>query len=234
MKNILGFSRFAKIYQLFSILSLALLCYFCYLMFEIMFNYVPFHTKAGFLIVKQKWVQYDWWLFAFKIHVFSSIFVLFAGFSQFFKWFQSATYRQWHRYLGYVYVVAVLGFAMPSGFVLAVTALGGWIVQTSFIVLCALWSYTTIMAVITARQKQFERHRVFMVYSYALSLSAVTLRFLKLGLYDLAPYFSWLTPMTIYRVESVLAWVLNLLLAWVWLKFLNSRHKNLQHRHLQK
>lgn len=225
MKNILSMNQVNlsnKVCQKklwLSAIAMGFLAYFCWLMTEIVVSYVPFHSKAGFLMVKQAWVKYDWWLWAFQVHVFSSGLVLLAGFSQFWRKFQSNTYRKIHRYLGYLYVVTVLVFALPSGFVLAVTALGGWIVKTSFIILCILWGYTTVMAVITARNRQFARHRVFMIYSYALSLSAITLRFLKLGLYDLAPYVSWLTPMTIYRVESVLAWTINLVLAWGWLQF---------------
>lgn len=198
---------------------LLLLTYGCWLMLKIVVPYASLERDTDFLLLKQRWAVKDWWIVAFRIHVFASGIVLLAGFSQFWGQFRSSKYRKWHRCLGYVYVLTILLVALPSGLVLAVTALGGWIVQASFLILCALWGYTTLMAVAYARRRQMLRHQHMMVYSYALSMSAVTLRTLKLILYAVAPYFPWLTPMTIYRTESVLAWIINLGMAWLWLRF---------------
>ncbi|MFW2177374.1 MULTISPECIES: DUF2306 domain-containing protein [unclassified Moraxella] len=202
----------------FTGMALICLAYFCWLMGQIVWGYRTLDPMNDFLILKQFWVKFDWWRWAFWTHVFSSGLVLLAGFSQFWQGFGSLDYRKWHKYLGYFYVITVLGLALPSGFVLAWTALGGWLVKGSFLTLCGLWGYTTIMAVVTVRKRQIARHRTLMVYSYALAMSAITLRLLKLGLYQLAPYVDWLTPMTIYRTESVLAWVINLAIAWLFLK----------------
>lgn len=211
-------------FGLAALIALAFLTYSCWLMFSVVAQYINFTTTTGFLVLKQDWVGYSWWLFIFKVHVFSSGVVLLAGFSQFWSQHRFKRYRTIHRKLGYVYVCTIFALALPSGFVLALTALGGIIVKLSFLILCVLWGYTTFMAVVTARARQIARHRQFMVYSYALSFSAITLRFLKLGLYDLAPYIDWLTPMRIYRIESVLAWVINLCLAWGWLKFTQDKN----------
>lgn len=201
-------------------IAIASLAWFCWLMAKTVFIYVPFNEDAGFLILKSSWVTYDWWKLAFQIHVYSSGVAMLAGFTQFWNKFNSASYTnyaRWHRWMGYVYVLTILALALPSGLVLALTALGGLPVRISFTVLCILWAMTTAGGVYFAIKRQFKIHRTLMVYSYALTLSAVTLRFLKLGLYQISPYFDWLTPMHIYQTESVLAWGINLIIAWFYL-----------------
>ncbi len=207
-----------------ALLLLILLCS-CWLLGRIVFSYIPFNESIGFLIVKRSWLEHDWWRYAFQCHVYSSGIVMLAGFTQFWDKFRYSKYKRLHRWFGYVYVVTILAVALPSGFVLALTALGGLPVKISFTLLCILWGITTSLALYYVIRKQIAKHRVFMVYSYALTLSAVTLRTLKILLYKLAPYNDWLTPMHIYQTESVLSWGINLLIAWVYLKWSSSKVK---------
>lgn len=211
------YSKRYYVLKLFHILSLLLLGYLCYLMFAIVVSYVPWQDTTGFLVLKQDWVIYPWWRLAFQVHVFASGLVLLAGFTQFFKVFRK---NGLHRWVGRVYVAVVLGLAAPSGAVLAVTAAGGIVVKLSFCVLTVLWVWFTWVAWRHARTKQWQPHARFMVRSYALALSALSLRLWKLALYDLSAYVTWLNPLNIYQIESVLAWTLNLLVAeviiWTW------------------
>jgi hypothetical protein len=69
--------------------------------------------------------------------------------------------------------------------------------------------YTTWKALSTARSKQFDQHRYWMIRSYALTLSAITLRFWKwliVGIFEPA-------PMDVYRIVAWMGWIPNLLLA---------------------
>lgn len=55
-----------------------------------------------------------------------------------------------------------------------------------------------------------------MIRSFALSLSALSLRSWKILLYELQPYFDFLTPVHIYQLEAWLGWSINLLIAeWI-------------------
>lgn len=201
--------------SLFAIGSLGLLAYLCVLMFRIVLSYVPWTDTTGFLVLKQDWVTLPWWKLAFQVHVFASGFVLLAGFTQFFKRLRhkASLMGSLHICFGRLYVLVVLLLAAPSGLVLAVTAAGGWIVKLSFLLLTMLWVVFTWVAWRKARLKQWQAHAKFMIRSYALALSALSLRVWKLALYDLSVYWQWLTPLRIYQIESVLAWTLNLLVA---------------------
>jgi len=75
--------------------------------------------------------------------------------------------------------------------------------------LAALWIFFTAMALIRARQKDFNSHRNYMIRSYALTISALTLRAWKFAITN---NFE-LPPMDVYRAVAWLGWVPNLIFA---------------------
>jgi Predicted membrane protein (DUF2306) len=81
-------------------------------------------------------------------------------------------------------------------------------------VLAVLWIYFTAMALVKAKQKNFKAHRNYMIRSYALTLSAITLRAWKYGITNTMT----LPPMDVYRVVAWLGWLGNLAIA-EWLIF---------------
>jgi hypothetical protein len=180
--------------------------YLCWLMLEICMRYFPWSTTTGFLVLKQDIVNFQPWQWAFKVHVASSSIVLLAGFTQFWPYIRQH-YAVLHRGCGWLYILTVLFFAAPSGLVLAIYAAGGLITQICFVILTALWLITTLLALRYAFKQQWLLHRDWMIRSFALSLSALSLRTWKLGLYALVPYVDWLTPKTIYQLEAWLGWV---------------------------
>src|SRR4051812_42887668 len=84
-------------------LLLLTLAFFAFLMARITLAYIPYNTDVGFLRIKQEYIDIDHWRIAFFIHVYASLWVLFAGFSQFSSYVQSC-YPRLHRTLGYIYV----------------------------------------------------------------------------------------------------------------------------------
>lgn len=201
--------------------------YLCYLMVEICLQYFPWQDDCNFLLLKQDVVQTQPWRLAFQIHVIASSFLLIAGFTQFFAIFRR-THPKIHKFSGYLYISVLLGFALPSGFVLALSAAGGWMTQLCFIILSLLWGFTTFTAVQKARQKKWLQHRDWMIRSFALSLSALSLRSWKILLYELQPYFDFLTPVHIYQLEAWLGWSINLLIAeWIIFKLHQQKYKSL-------
>lgn len=199
-------------YSSLSLISLVIYAYLCYLMVAICLQYFPWQTDQHFLLLKQDVVNTQPWQAAFKIHVISSSFVLIAGFTQFFRVFRTR-YPQIHRWSGWLYLITILGLSLPSGLILAFSAAGGLSTQISFVLLSSLWAITTLSALYFLLKKRWILHRDWMIRSFALSLSALSLRTWKIVLYQLQPYFDWLTPIHIYQLESWLGWVVNLILA---------------------
>jgi len=195
----------SKILNGFFLLGLA---YFSYLLLLISLQYIPFSSDAAFLRIKIDEVKLPYYLPFFKVHVFTSFFLLLAGFTQFSTRIRTK-YTYVHRYLGWTYIVILLVFSAPSGLVLGYHANGGWTSQSAFLILGILWIYTTIQALRYALKKNWTKHRNFMIRSYALTLSAVSLRLFKYII-----VFTWHPlPMDTYRIVAWLGWVVNIIIA---------------------
>lgn len=167
--------------------------------------YIPYNTDVGFLRIKQDYIGIDHWRIAFFIHVYASLWVLFAGFTQFSRNIQRNNPRL-HRILGYIYVTNILLVTGPAGLIMGFYANGGFFSRVAFVALAVLWILFTAIALIKARQKDFKAHRRYMIRSYALTLSALTLRAWKYAITNTVT----LPPMDVYRAVAWLGWVVNL------------------------
>lgn len=204
------------VYKLFLILIFA---YSCFMMGEITWRYRNFDLDASFLQIKQTEVTgISWYKYVFYIHVIFAVLALPAGFTQFSERFFNK-FKVWHRRLGFVYVIAILFFAAPSGFLIGLYANGGLLSQIAFCLLAILWFGFTFFALKKAFEKNFTSHKDFMIRSFALTCSALTLRYWKVVLV----YFFQPNPMDIYQIIAWLGWVPNLLIA----EWIINRNRNL-------
>lgn len=194
---------------LFNGTLLLTLAFFSWQIARITVEYIPYNTDVGFLRIKQDYIDIDIWRMAFFVHVYASIWVLFAGFTQF-----SARIRDrkpvMHRALGYIYVVNILLITGPASLIMGFFANGGVTSKVAFVTLAILWIYSTAMALLKARSGDYAAHRAFMIRSFALTLSALTLRAWKWSINNTV---DGLPPMDVYRVVAWLGWIPNLAIA---------------------
>lgn len=116
-----------------------------------------------------------------------------------------ARYLPAHRWLGRVYLGAVF-VGSVGGFSLALGSQGGLVAHFGFGMLAVCWLFTTLNAYRYIRAGDMNTHRAWMLRSYALTLTAVTLR-IYLPLFGLAGYgFN-----EAYPLISWISWVPNLL-----------------------
>jgi uncharacterized membrane protein len=179
-----------------------------YLMLNMIIDYSSFRTNVHFLQYKQEYLSVSWWRIAFYVHVFSSIFALAAGFTQFSNYILK-NYKTLHRIVGKIYVINVLLINFPAGMILAIYANGLWPTKMAFVILDCLWFYFTLRAYISIRRNKVKEHREFMIRSFALTFSAITLRTWKI---ILSSAFN-MDPLTLYMVEAWMGFVPNLLFA---------------------
>lgn len=193
-----------------------------YTMAAIAFPYLlpPFPTDIDFLESKQKVVGEWHWMLAFYIHISSSVVVLAAGLTQFSKTLMFQ-YPKWHQNIGKLYVFLVLFVAGPSGFVMAFYGNGGWLAQVAFVLQAVLWWGLTFMAYRTIIQGKLEAHGKYMIRSYAMTLSAISLRGatylvsawkMKHGIFCPNSDYYLLCYPDFYILVAWLSWVGNLLL----------------------
>jgi hypothetical protein len=184
------------------------LCVGTYLMLRMIADYTAFRDNVDFLRFKQAYIGYWWWKLAFYVHVFSAVFALMAGFTQFsadILW----TRPHIHRLAGRLYAYDILVVNFPAGMVLAVCANGLLPGRIAFILLDCLWFTFTFLGVMAARNGRFRRHKEFMIRSYALTFSAITLRSWKFIL----SRTTHIDPVHLYMIDAWMGFVPNLLVA---------------------
>ncbi|HWB26590.1 MAG TPA: DUF2306 domain-containing protein [Chitinophagaceae bacterium] len=179
-----------------------------FLMLKGIIQYLALRDDVGFLRFKQDYLHIRAWKAAFYTHVFTSIFTLLAGFTQFSNDILRR-HKKLHRAIGKIYVFAVLLVNFPAGMIMAVYANGGITSKIAFIILDSLWFWFTLKAFIEIRNRRIIAHKHFMMRSYALTLSAVALRSWQ---YILSHSFV-IDPATLYKIDAWMGFVPNLLFA---------------------
>ena len=184
----------------------------------ITWQYVPANFDVAFLRLKEVEIALPYYQWSFFGHVYTSIFVLAAGGLQFSKILR-ARWPSVHRRVGIFYVVLILFIAAPTGLVMGWHANGGPWSQLSFCLQALLWFWFTLRALMLARRADWRGHRAFMMRSFALTLSAVSLRLWKWALVSTLA----LPPMDTYRIVAWLGWVGNLMLVELLVKQSSSQ-----------
>src|SRR5882724_2925884 len=179
------------------------LAFFTFLMIRLTLPYTAMRNGVSFLHSKQRVYHLGYWRISFYTHVFTSCLVLIAGFTQFNPWLL-ARRPGVHRFMGWIYLVIVTVVSGPAAFFMALYANGGWAARMSFTFLAVLWIGCTIYAGYAAVRRRFFLHGAFMIRSYALTLSAITLR-LYTYLLDLTTLN--ISPREIYILTAWLSWV---------------------------
>ncbi len=200
--------------------SLVVLAFFSFLMLRIIWLYIPMHSDTAFLQLKQDYINIPQWRLAFYTHVFTSLLVLVAGFTQFSTYILQH-YKKLHKAFGYLYVINILMVTGPAGLLMGFYANGGISSRVAFVLLAILWMLFTAIALQKVLTKNFYAHRVFMIRSFALTLSAISLRVWKMVIAATTD----IPPIDRYRIIAWLGWVLNLLIAeWVIYSINKKKH----------
>lgn len=120
--------------------------------------------------------------------------------------------------MGYIYVTDVLLLAGPAAVIMSFFANGTVVSITSFVLLSVLWILFTAVALLKIKQGNYSEHRNWMIRSYALTLSAVSLRIYAW----LFPKFFHMNAFDQYALIAWLSWTVNLLIA----EYLIFRRRN--------
>lgn len=201
-----------------SLVALAAMTLILFIMAVTVAQYAGLDTGTGFLQYKQEYIGSRLWLDAFYIHVFTCFLCLLAGITQFMPWILQS-HRGLHRNIGKFYIANILFVNVPAGMILALQANGGFSSRLAFTLLDLLWAGTTLMAWISIRKGDIERHRAYMIRSFALTLSAISFRLWKQV---------WLHTTTmelemIYKIDAWLGFIPNILVAEILIRYRKKR-----------
>lgn len=176
-------------------------------------QYLSFNTQLNFLNIKRALIANNFWLYTFYLHVISGLLIIVLGPFLFLKAIRKKKIGL-HRIMGKIYVYAILGIAAPTGLIMAFYAEGGRIASIGFALMSLLWFLTTFIAVRKAINASLVEHEKWMYRSYALTLSAVTLRLL---VPILSISFTSFSDLFIVQLTAWASWILNLILIEIYL-----------------
>lgn len=171
--------------------------------------YFIIDRRFGLLGTKSSALLADvYWNTAFYIHIIFGGIALLVGWIQFNSSFRNK-YLSLHKTIGKIYIFCVL-MSSVSGLYIAFNATGGWITTLAFVTLDVIWFYSTLTSFIAIRKQQITLHQNLMIYSYAATFGAVTLRiWLPLLTLLLGSFFK------AYPVAAWLAFVPNIIVAYL-------------------
>lgn len=150
-------------------------------------------------------------LWAIRIHAAGGMLALLLGPLQFIAAIR-ARRPALHRWLGRCYLAAVV-VGVIGAFGLAPGAYGGLVSTLGFTFLGVAWAVAGALAYRSIRERDIDRHRRWMMRSYALTFAAVTLR-LELPILMAAG----LDLESAYRTVAWLCWLPNLAVMELWLR----------------
>jgi uncharacterized membrane protein len=172
--------------------------------------YIVDMRSAGLLQSKPKeLLNSTFYIPVFYTHITFGGIALLSGWTQFSRKLRDKNLNM-HRWLGKVYVIAVV-FSSLAGLFIAFFASGGIISSLGFGLLAILWFATVVKAYTSIRKKKIREHENWMIRNYALAFAAVTLR-IYLPLSQAAFHIDFTLA---YRAISWLCWVPNLIIAGI-------------------
>lgn len=139
-----------------------------FILYALVKNYWIDPGAAGFLSRKtglKRELNLPVWLNVMYVHVGFACLAMASGLINFSnRMFEKS--RRFHRFNGYVYLVSVLLVVLTSGY-MAPYATGGKISSMGFNALNLIWLFVTITALLQIKRKRIDRHRNWMIRSYA-------------------------------------------------------------------
>lgn len=140
------------------------------------------------------------WNAAFYTHIISGGIALLIGWIQFSEKFRERNIKA-HRTIGKIYVSTVVLSAI-AGIHIGFYATGGVVSALGFISLGLIWFYTTVKGYVYIRRGEVVMHEKMMIFSYAATFAAVTLRI-------------WLPLLTLIAGDFIVAYTIVAWLCWV-------------------
>lgn len=111
----------------------------------------------------------------FYIHITAGALCIFTALIQFSRYILKKS-KAIHRISGKIYVSVVLFLGAPTGLYMAFFAKGSFWERCLFMFMAIWWFITTLNGLTTIHKKNVIAHKVWMVRSYAMAMTAVTFR----------------------------------------------------------
>lgn len=112
---------------------------------------------------------------SFYVHIFAGVFCIGAALVQFSRYILKKK-KAIHVWSGRIYVFVVLVLGAPTGLYMSFFAKGSFWERSLFMFMAVFWFYTTLKGLTTILKKNVLAHKIWMMRSYAMAMTAVTFR----------------------------------------------------------
>ena len=153
----------------------------------------------------------NFYMICFYLHIIFGGIALLIGWVQFIEKFRKK-YMNIHRWIGKIYILSVLISGVP-GFYIAFHASAGLSPKLGFGLGAILWVVLAILGYTSIRKGNITLHRKYMMYNYAGTFGAVTLRLWLPLLITIFGEFA-----LAYQVVAWLSFVPNLIIVYLYLE----------------
>ena len=151
----------------------------------LIYNTIPYFSfKNDFSFIQERAVLFlqPVYKISFYVHIFAGMFCIGAALLQ----FSSSILKKRkaiHVWSGRIYVMVVLLLGAPTGLYMSFFAKGTGAERGLFMFMAIAWFYFTLKGFTTILKKNVLAHKVWMIRSYTMALTAVTFRVYYLILY---------------------------------------------------
>lgn len=196
--------------------------YFALRLAAIALSYFSFDMDYHFLKSKQDMLENYLWVCFFFVHLLFGTVATLTGFPLFFK--RLVPFRSiWHKQIGKLYIFSILLFTGPTGLYLAFSAEGGPWASLGFILMSLAWMFPTYMAYYHIINKRVKKHYQWIIRSYCMTLSGVTLRLFT----PIGSHFVGFEEETNFIISSYV-FIVNIILGELILLFNRKQMANLE------
>ena len=144
--------------------------------------YFSFNKDFSFIEERDFLFQNNFYNTCFYIHILAGMFCISTSLIQFSRMILKKA-RAIHRWSGKVYVFVVLFLGAPTGLYMSFFAKGSFWERALFMFMAMFWFFTTLKGLQMILKKNVLAHKLWMIRSYAMAMTAVTFRVYHLIFY---------------------------------------------------
>ena len=151
----------------------------------LVFNTIPYFSfshEFSFIEERDFLFRNNFYNASFYVHIFAGMLCISTALIQFSKYILKKA-RAIHRISGRIYVFVVLFLGAPTGLYMSFFAKGSNWERALFMFMAIFWFISTLRGLQTILQKNVLAHKIWMIRSYSMAMTAVTFRIFHLVFY---------------------------------------------------
>jgi hypothetical protein len=179
--------------------------------------YFSFSKEFDFIEERSFLFQNNLYQASFYIHIAAGALCIGTALIQFSRYILKNS-KAIHRISGKIYVFVVLFLGAPTGLYMSFFAKGSFWERSLFLFMAGWWFITTLYGLTTILKKNIIAHKVWMIRSYAMAMTAVTFR-----VYHILFYILGWDHLANYELSLWISVIGNMLFA-EWVIWRQSKH----------